>query len=210
MACQSPRAHGVRGAEMQWASCGESNRQPWCLIPQSVLRQGPPRKARITSETDSMLWHKSRDCGGKTCSGLDHLKGFRPGRIHRVREQILSLNLETVLPNKTTLKSPEQSCFVFLRFGFASGSGYPPAPVFNSCFLHLGQAREDGLTVIHPHSLSFVNSESPAGKIIYNITAPLHPNQGKLRREGAERLTLLPCDPGPILKPLGFCLLLYS
>ncbi|KAI4572268.1 hypothetical protein MJT46_005336 [Ovis ammon polii x Ovis aries] len=40
------------------------------------------------------------------------------------------------------------------------------------------QAREDGLTVIQPHSLSFVNSERPSGKIIYNITLPLHPNQG--------------------------------
>ncbi|KAL6048030.1 hypothetical protein STEG23_036151, partial [Scotinomys teguina] len=40
------------------------------------------------------------------------------------------------------------------------------------------QARENGLTAIQPHSLSFVNSESPRGKIIYNITVPLHPNQG--------------------------------
>nr|CAI9707391.1 unnamed protein product [Rangifer tarandus platyrhynchus] len=43
--------------------------------------------------------------------------------------------------------------------------------------LHL-TAREDGLTVIQPHSLSFVNSERPSRKIIYNITLPLHPNQG--------------------------------
>ncbi|CAH6883331.1 Fras1 [Phodopus roborovskii] len=43
--------------------------------------------------------------------------------------------------------------------------------------LHM-TAREDGLTVIQPHSLSFMNSESPSGKIIYNITVPLHPNQG--------------------------------
>ncbi|KAI4585533.1 hypothetical protein MJG53_005767 [Ovis ammon polii x Ovis aries] len=46
------------------------------------------------------------------------------------------------------------------------------------CRLSPGQAREDGLTVIQPHSLSFVNSERPSGKIIYNITLPLHPNQG--------------------------------
>ncbi|XP_062964839.1 extracellular matrix organizing protein FRAS1 isoform X1 [Cynocephalus volans] len=39
-------------------------------------------------------------------------------------------------------------------------------------------AREDGLTVIQPHSLSFVNSEGPSERIIYNITLPLHPNQG--------------------------------
>ncbi|KAK2507745.1 hypothetical protein MC885_004162, partial [Smutsia gigantea] len=39
-------------------------------------------------------------------------------------------------------------------------------------------AREDDLTVIQPHSLSFVNSERPSGEIIYNITLPLHPNQG--------------------------------
>lgn len=127
-----------------------------------------------------------------------------------MREQILYLNLEMILPNKTTLKSPEQIGFVFLRFEFASGSCYHPAPVFSSCFLHLVQAREDGLTLIQPHSLSLVNSESPAGKIIYNITAPLHPDQGKLRSEGGERLTLLPCDPGPILKTLGFYLLLYT
>ncbi|XP_012860276.2 extracellular matrix organizing protein FRAS1 [Echinops telfairi] len=40
------------------------------------------------------------------------------------------------------------------------------------------QAREDRLTVIQPHSLSFVNSEKPSGEIIYNITQPLHPSQG--------------------------------
>uniref|UniRef100_G1TEM3 Fraser extracellular matrix complex subunit 1 n=1 Tax=Oryctolagus cuniculus TaxID=9986 RepID=G1TEM3_RABIT len=43
--------------------------------------------------------------------------------------------------------------------------------------LHM-TAREDGLTVIQPHSLSFVNSEKPSGKIVYNITLPLPPNQG--------------------------------
>ncbi|XP_023559071.1 extracellular matrix protein FRAS1 [Octodon degus] len=40
------------------------------------------------------------------------------------------------------------------------------------------QAREDGLTVIQPHFLSFVNSKRLSGKIVYNITQPLHPNQG--------------------------------
>ncbi|XP_032772670.1 extracellular matrix protein FRAS1 [Rattus rattus] len=43
--------------------------------------------------------------------------------------------------------------------------------------LHM-TAREDGLSVIHPQSLSFGKAESPSGKIIYNITVPLHPNQG--------------------------------
>ncbi|XP_053778816.1 extracellular matrix organizing protein FRAS1 isoform X3 [Desmodus rotundus] len=43
--------------------------------------------------------------------------------------------------------------------------------------LHM-TAQEDDLTVIQPHSLSFANSEKPSGKIIYNITLPLHPNQG--------------------------------
>ncbi|KAM7157358.1 extracellular matrix organizing protein FRAS1 isoform 1-T1 [Molossus nigricans] len=43
--------------------------------------------------------------------------------------------------------------------------------------LHL-TAREDDLTVIQPHSLSFVNSEKSSGKIIYNVTSPLHPTQG--------------------------------
>ncbi|XP_073898026.1 extracellular matrix organizing protein FRAS1 isoform X2 [Castor canadensis] len=43
--------------------------------------------------------------------------------------------------------------------------------------LHM-TAREEGLTIIHPHSLSFVKSERPTGKITYNVTLPLHPNQG--------------------------------
>ncbi|XP_022361766.1 extracellular matrix protein FRAS1 [Enhydra lutris kenyoni] len=43
--------------------------------------------------------------------------------------------------------------------------------------LHM-TAREDALTVIQPHSLSFIDSERPSGKIIYNITVPLRPNQG--------------------------------
>lgn len=54
----------------------------------------------------------------------------------------------------------------------------PQAPTRSpGASLHL-MAREDGLTVIQPHSLSFINSERPSGKIIYNITLPLHPNQG--------------------------------
>ncbi|KAF7462662.1 hypothetical protein GHT09_011752 [Marmota monax] len=43
--------------------------------------------------------------------------------------------------------------------------------------LHM-TAREDGLTVIQPLALSFVNSGRPSRKIIYNITRPLHPNHG--------------------------------
>ncbi|XP_058403319.1 extracellular matrix organizing protein FRAS1 isoform X7 [Diceros bicornis minor] len=54
----------------------------------------------------------------------------------------------------------------------------PEAPKLSlEASLHM-TAREDSLTVIQPHSLSFVNSERPSGKIIYNITLPLHPNQG--------------------------------
>ncbi|XP_064440740.1 extracellular matrix organizing protein FRAS1 isoform X1 [Mirounga angustirostris] len=54
----------------------------------------------------------------------------------------------------------------------------PGAPKLSrGASLHM-TAREDGLTVIQPHSLSFVNSERPSGKVIYNITLPLHPNQG--------------------------------
>ncbi|XP_006885356.1 PREDICTED: extracellular matrix protein FRAS1 [Elephantulus edwardii] len=54
----------------------------------------------------------------------------------------------------------------------------PEAPELSlGASLHM-TAREDRLTVIPPHSLSFVNSERPSGKIIYNITLPLHPNQG--------------------------------
>ncbi|ELW63934.1 Extracellular matrix protein FRAS1 [Tupaia chinensis] len=53
----------------------------------------------------------------------------------------------------------------------------PKAPKLSlGTSLHM-TAREDGLTVIQPHSLSFV-SERPSGKILYNITVPLHPNQG--------------------------------
>ncbi|EGW11615.1 Extracellular matrix protein FRAS1 [Cricetulus griseus] len=56
----------------------------------------------------------------------------------------------------------------------------PEAPKLSlGTSLHM-TAREDGLTVIQPHSLSFVNSKSPIGKIIYNITVPLHPNQGAI------------------------------
>uniref|UniRef100_A0A8C0T909 Extracellular matrix organizing protein FRAS1 n=1 Tax=Canis lupus familiaris TaxID=9615 RepID=A0A8C0T909_CANLF len=54
----------------------------------------------------------------------------------------------------------------------------PEAPKLSlGASLHM-TAREDGLTVIQPHSLSFVNSERPSRKLIYNITLPLHPNQG--------------------------------
>ncbi|XP_029400865.1 extracellular matrix protein FRAS1 isoform X3 [Mus pahari] len=54
----------------------------------------------------------------------------------------------------------------------------PEAPKLSlGTSLHM-TAREDGLSVIQPQSLSFVKAESPSGEIIYNITVPLHPNQG--------------------------------
>ncbi|GAB1289869.1 Extracellular matrix organizing protein FRAS1 [Apodemus speciosus] len=54
----------------------------------------------------------------------------------------------------------------------------PEAPKLSlGTSLHM-TAREDGLSVIQPQSLSFMKAESPSGKIIYNITVPLHPNQG--------------------------------
>ncbi|XP_012660764.1 extracellular matrix protein FRAS1 [Otolemur garnettii] len=52
--------------------------------------------------------------------------------------------------------------------------------------LHM-TAREDSLTVIQPPSLSFVNSERPSGKIIYNITLPLHPSQGFIEHRDRPR-----------------------
>ncbi|XP_045392852.1 extracellular matrix organizing protein FRAS1 isoform X1 [Lemur catta] len=58
----------------------------------------------------------------------------------------------------------------------------PEAPeLFPESSLHM-TAREDGLTVIQPRSLSFVNSERPSGKITYNITVPLRPGQGTIER----------------------------
>ncbi|XP_057358347.1 extracellular matrix organizing protein FRAS1 isoform X1 [Manis pentadactyla] len=64
------------------------------------------------------------------------------------------------------------------RFNIAILPQMPEAPKLSlGASLHM-TAREDGLTAIQPHSLSFVNSERPSGKIIYNITLPLHPNQG--------------------------------
>ncbi|XP_048640749.1 extracellular matrix organizing protein FRAS1 isoform X2 [Marmota marmota marmota] len=54
----------------------------------------------------------------------------------------------------------------------------PEAPKLSlGTSLHM-TAREDGLTVIQPLALSFVNSGRPSRKIIYNITRPLHPNHG--------------------------------
>ncbi|XP_060043899.1 extracellular matrix organizing protein FRAS1 isoform X2 [Erinaceus europaeus] len=56
----------------------------------------------------------------------------------------------------------------------------PEAPQLSlGASLHM-TAQEDGLTVIQPHSLSFVNSKKPSGKIIYNITLPLYPDQGTI------------------------------
>uniref|UniRef100_A0A2K6FZ88 Extracellular matrix organizing protein FRAS1 n=1 Tax=Propithecus coquereli TaxID=379532 RepID=A0A2K6FZ88_PROCO len=56
----------------------------------------------------------------------------------------------------------------------------PEAPKLSlETSLHM-TAREDSLTAIQPRSLSFVNSERPSGKIVYNITLPLHPNQGTI------------------------------
>lgn len=38
---------------------------------------------------------------------------------------------------------------------------------------------EDRVTVIEPHHLSFVDPEIPSEKILYNVTVPLLPGQGK-------------------------------
>ncbi|XP_061439271.1 extracellular matrix organizing protein FRAS1 isoform X3 [Rhineura floridana] len=39
-------------------------------------------------------------------------------------------------------------------------------------------ALEDRVTPIEPHHLSFVSSESPSEKVVFNVTVPLPPNQG--------------------------------
>uniref|UniRef100_A0A8C8RJR6 VWFC domain-containing protein n=1 Tax=Pelusios castaneus TaxID=367368 RepID=A0A8C8RJR6_9SAUR len=56
----------------------------------------------------------------------------------------------------------------------------PEAPQLSlGSSLHM-TALEDRVTVIEPHHLSFVDSESPSGKIVFNVTVPLLPNQGVL------------------------------
>lgn len=35
------------------------------------------------------------------------------------------------------------------------------------------------MTVIEPHHLSFVDPESSSEKIVFNVTVPVPPNQGK-------------------------------
>nr|XP_044999993.1 extracellular matrix organizing protein FRAS1 isoform X3 [Jaculus jaculus] len=66
----------------------------------------------------------------------------------------------------------------------------PEAPELSlGTSLHM-TAREDSLTVIQPHSLSFVNTERPSGKIIYNITRPLHPNQGIIEHRDQPRTSI--------------------
>ncbi|XP_053108034.1 extracellular matrix organizing protein FRAS1 isoform X2 [Hemicordylus capensis] len=45
--------------------------------------------------------------------------------------------------------------------------------------LHM-TALEDRVTPIEPHHLSFIDSESPSGKVVFNVTVPLPPNQGIL------------------------------
>lgn len=46
------------------------------------------------------------------------------------------------------------------------------------CFLNL-QALEDRVTVIEPAALSFVDTETPSEKLVYNVTKPLAQGQGK-------------------------------
>ncbi|XP_065453534.1 extracellular matrix organizing protein FRAS1 isoform X1 [Chrysemys picta bellii] len=54
----------------------------------------------------------------------------------------------------------------------------PEAPQLSlGSSLHM-TALEDRVTVIEPHHLSFVDSESPSGKIMFNVTVSLQPNQG--------------------------------
>ncbi|XP_069482442.1 extracellular matrix organizing protein FRAS1 [Ambystoma mexicanum] len=56
----------------------------------------------------------------------------------------------------------------------------PNAPqVLPGSTLHM-TALEDRLTVIQTHHLSFVDSESPSQKVVYNVTVPLQSYQGTL------------------------------
>ncbi|XP_038615096.1 LOW QUALITY PROTEIN: extracellular matrix protein FRAS1 [Tachyglossus aculeatus] len=56
----------------------------------------------------------------------------------------------------------------------------PGAPQLSSgSSLHM-EVREDRVTVIQPRSLSFEDSDSPSGEIVYHVTKPLPPNQGSV------------------------------
>ncbi|XP_053559271.1 LOW QUALITY PROTEIN: extracellular matrix organizing protein FRAS1 [Bombina bombina] len=60
---------------------------------------------------------------------------------------------------------------------------HPGAPQLSpGSSLHM-TAFEDRLTVIGSHYLSFVDSESPSEKIVYNVTVPLQPNEGRLEHK---------------------------
>lgn len=49
---------------------------------------------------------------------------------------------------------------------------------------------EDRVTVIEPHHLSFVDPEIPSEKILFNVTVPLLPGQGKCSCSEHDRLLL--------------------
>ncbi|XP_053317651.1 extracellular matrix organizing protein FRAS1 [Spea bombifrons] len=60
---------------------------------------------------------------------------------------------------------------------------HPGAPQLSpGSSLHM-TALEDRVTVIGSHYLSFVDTESPSDKIVYNITVPLQPHEGILEHK---------------------------
>ncbi|XP_071971616.1 extracellular matrix organizing protein FRAS1 [Engystomops pustulosus] len=65
---------------------------------------------------------------------------------------------------------------------------HPEAPQLSpGSSLHM-TALEDRITVIGSHYLSFVDSESPSEKIVYNVTVPLQTSEGTLEHKDRPRV----------------------
>ncbi|MEE6460302.1 hypothetical protein FKM82_000916 [Ascaphus truei] len=68
---------------------------------------------------------------------------------------------------------------------------HPGAPQLSpGSSLHM-TALEDRLTVIGSRYLSFVDTESPSEKIVYNVTVPLQPNEGTLEHKDKPLLSVM-------------------
>ncbi|CAJ0943980.1 unnamed protein product [Ranitomeya imitator] len=94
------------------------------------------------------------------------------------------MEVPKVISSASTNQAPQD------RHMFSIGilPNHPEAPQLSpGSSLHM-TALEDRITVIGSHYLSFVDSESPSEKIVYNVTVPLKTHEGVLEHKDKPRI----------------------
>lgn len=110
-------------------------------------------------------------CRSKKKRDLVKVQPIHPLSVLSLRPRPLHSKILLYLLYLTTAKQILFQCILGWIFPFL----WPWCSWFN-IFI---EVLEDRVTVIEPHHLSFVDPEIPSEKILFNVTVPLLPGQGK-------------------------------